>query len=162
MPNHFLRLYFSERKEVMEDAGGDFGEVKVDLVEGEGGSVGEGGAEEKVEVGEATDTMDTEQKDVKLQIEDDPETGREEETKEGEKDDKEVEIKDDKEVGIKEESEGDEEKVGNLDDNYQGLVEQLRLEFGKGQHVSHVIGINLQVCQLHILSSNNQMYIIDL
>merc|ERR1719339_749140 len=37
-------------------------------------------------------------------------------------------------VEEKEESErGGEEKVGNLDtDNYQGLVQQLRLEFGKG------------------------------
>lgn len=114
----------------MEGGGAGSGEVKVDLVEDGGGVTSaeekgvrsvEENVEEKVESGEVTDTMDTEQEDVKLQIEDDPEAGREEERKEREKEEKE------------ESERGGEEKVGNLDaDNYQGLVEQLRLEFGKG------------------------------
>ena len=117
----------------MEGGLGGSGEVKVDLAEGEGFEGAVRSAEENVvknvESGEATDTMDTEQEDVKLQIEDDPEGGREEERKE------------EKEERIKEEREGG-EKVGNLDgDNYQGLVEQLRLEFGKGQQISHAVGI---------------------
>ena len=125
----------------MEGGGAGSGEVKVDLVEDGGGVTSaeekgvrsvEENVEEKVESGEVTDTMDTEQEDVKLQIEDDPEAGREEGRKDREKE------------GKKEESErGGEEKVGNLDaDNYQGLVEQLRLEFGKGQKISHAVGVS--------------------
>ena len=116
----------------MEGGGAGSGEVKVDLVEdGGGGTSAEENVEEKVESGEATDTVDTEQEDVKLQIEDDPEAGREEERKEREKEEKE------------ESERGGEEKVGNLDtDNYQGLVEQLRLEFGKGQKISHAVGVS--------------------
>ena len=111
----------------MEGEGAGSGEVKVDLVEDGGGvTSAEENVEEKVESGEVTDTMDTEQEDVKLQIEDDPEAGTEEGRKERENEEKE------------ESERGGEEKVGNLDaDNYQGLVEQLRLEFGKGQKISH-------------------------
>ena len=116
----------------MEGEGAGSGEVKVDLVENGGGVTSaeekgvrsvEENVEEKMESGE--------QEDVKLQIEDDPEAGTEEGRKEREKE------------GEKEESErGGEEKVGNLDtDNYQGLVQQLRLEFGKGQKISHAIVI---------------------
>ena len=115
----------------MEGEGAGSGEVKVDLVEDGGGVTSaeekgvrsvEENVEEKMESGE--------QEDVKLQIEDDPEAGREEERKEREKEEKE------------ESERGGEEKVGNLDaDNYQGLVEQLRLEFGKGQKISHAIVI---------------------
>ena len=111
----------------MEGGGAGSGEVKVDLVEDGGGVTSaeekgvrsvEENVEEKMESGE--------QEDVKLQIEDDPEAGREEERKERENEEKE------------ESERGGREKVGNLDaDNYQGLVEQLRLEFGKGQKISH-------------------------
>ena len=116
----------------MEGGGAGSGEVKVDLVEDGGGVTSaeekgvrsvEENVEEKMESGE--------QEDVKLQIEDDPEAGREEERKEREKEEKE------------ESERGGEEKVGNLDtDNYQGLVEQLRLEFGKGQKISHAVGVS--------------------
>ena len=124
----------------MEGGGNGSGEVKVDLVEDGGGVTSaeekgvrsvEENVEEKMESGEVTDTMDTEQEDVKLQIEDDPEAGTEEGRKKRENEEKE------------ESERGGEEKVGNLDtDNYQGLVEQLRLEFGKGQKISHAVGVS--------------------
>jgi len=83
----------------------------------------------KVENG-AADTVDTEKEDVKLQIEDDPELSRDEEEKEAKEEsvgeeEKEEELK---EVSVKEDK--DKDKAENLD--YQGLVDQLRLEFGKG------------------------------
>ena len=108
----------------MEGAGSD--EVKVEMVEGEGGGGG-GGLSAEENVVENAESIAKE--DVKLQIEDDPKPGMGEETK-GEN-----------EVRISEESE--EGKEGN----YQGLVNQLRLEFGKGQQISHSAGI-IQVLNL--------------
>ena len=123
----------------MEGGGDGSGEVKVDMkVEAEcGGGRKEDPSEEtvmkNVENG-AADTVDTEKEDVKLQIEDDPELSRDEEEKEAKEEsvgeeEKEEELK---EVSVKEDK--DKDKAENLD--YQGLVDQLRLEFGKGQQIS--------------------------
>ena len=142
-PIIFCQCFFCSfqrvREKVMEGGGDGSGEVKVDVkVEAEC----EGGREEdpseetvmkNVENG-AADTVDTEKEDVKLQIEDDPELSRDEEEKEAKEEsvgeeEKEEELK---EVSVKEDK--DKDKAENLD--YQGLVDQLRLEFGKGQQIS--------------------------
>ena len=136
MSNHILVCFFSYvserererlREEVMEGTGS--GEVKVEMVKEDSGEGGEG-LSAKENVVENAESIAKE--DVKLQIEDDPKASMGEETKE------------EKEVRISEESgEGKE----NLGGNYQGLVNQLRLEFGKGQQISHSAGI-IQVLNL--------------
>ena len=132
---------------VAEDSGGgevkvdmvpeEDGEVKVDMVLDEGSDGGGANLSEENEVKnvekEAIDAKDSENEDVKLEIEDYREPSREEK-EEGDKEEEGEKGKD--VISNKEESEEDTNKLGNLDGNYQGLVDQLRQEFGKGEQIS--------------------------
>ena len=126
-PFHFQRV----REKVMEGGGDGSVEVKVDMkVEADRREYSSEETVMKNVENEAADTVGTEKEDVKLQIEDDPELSRDEEEKEAKEEsvgeeEKEEELK---EVSIEEDK--DKDKAENLD--YQALVDQLRLEFGKG------------------------------
>ena len=152
----------------MEGAGD--GEVKVDLVKAEDGGGREDPSEEnvmkKVENGEAIDRMDTGKEEVKLQIEDDPdpEASRDEEELKAKEESVGEEEKEEELKGVSVEEDKDTEKdtdkdteknkdmAGNLDGSYQGLVDHLRMEFGKGQHIplaSFLFNVSDHKIELH-------------